>query len=213
MNRRLSRESWIEAALAAIADGGVAAVAVEPLAAALKTTKGSFYHHFADRKALVAAALEAWESRDTLGVFAVMDDLPDAETKLTGILAAGLKGRLGGAVDAVLAGSADPDPQVRRVVARVTRRRLDYTARLFEELGLEAAEARRRAVLAYTAYLGQHQLRRAAPRVELDDAYVAHVIATLLSRRSSRPEPPAPSPPASRPPRRGRGQSASRASR
>jgi hypothetical protein len=39
---RLSRERWIEAALDALADGGVAAVAVEPLAARLGVTKGSF---------------------------------------------------------------------------------------------------------------------------------------------------------------------------
>ena len=37
---RLSRDRWIEAALDALADGGLAAVAVEPLAARLGVTEG-----------------------------------------------------------------------------------------------------------------------------------------------------------------------------
>ena len=62
------REDWAAAALAAIADGGLAAVAVEPLAARLGTTKGSFYWHFANRDALLAAALALWEETTTTDV-------------------------------------------------------------------------------------------------------------------------------------------------
>ncbi|MFC7482437.1 TetR/AcrR family transcriptional regulator [Luedemannella flava] len=66
--RRLTTEDWIDAALAAIAEGGVPAVAVEPLAARLGATKGSFYWHFANRDALLDAALARWEARTTTEV-------------------------------------------------------------------------------------------------------------------------------------------------
>src|SRR5215469_10859491 len=68
--RRLTRDDWITAALAAIADGGLAAVAVEPLAARLGTTKGSFYWHFENRDALLQAALLQWEKETTTDVVA-----------------------------------------------------------------------------------------------------------------------------------------------
>ena len=55
---RLSREDWELAALDAIADGGIGAVAIEPLAAALGVTEGSFYAHFPSRDALIDAYLE-----------------------------------------------------------------------------------------------------------------------------------------------------------
>src|SRR5260370_1248821 len=55
--RRLTRDDWITAALRAIADGGLAAVGVEPLAARLGATKGSFYWHFENRDALLEAAI------------------------------------------------------------------------------------------------------------------------------------------------------------
>ncbi|MCZ7642308.1 MAG: TetR/AcrR family transcriptional regulator [Pseudorhodoplanes sp.] len=58
--QRLEAADWIEAAQDALATGGVEAVRVEPLAKALAVTKGSFYWHFADRRALLDAVLDTW---------------------------------------------------------------------------------------------------------------------------------------------------------
>src|SRR6478736_3613337 len=57
---RLDAEAWIAAAFDALAAGGIDAVRVEPLAKVLDITKGSFYWHFADRRALLDAMLAAW---------------------------------------------------------------------------------------------------------------------------------------------------------
>ncbi|WP_279580777.1 TetR/AcrR family transcriptional regulator [Fodinicola feengrottensis] len=57
---RLSAQDWARAALKAMADGGLAAVAVEPLARTLGVTKGSFYAHYRSRDELIAAALAEW---------------------------------------------------------------------------------------------------------------------------------------------------------
>ena len=54
---RLSADDWALAALDVIAEQGLAAVAVEPLARRLGVTKGSFYWHFPSREALLVAAL------------------------------------------------------------------------------------------------------------------------------------------------------------
>jgi len=61
-----------------------------------------------------------------------------------------------------LIASAD-DPHVGPVLRRVTARRMAYLTDQFGALGFPADEARRRAVLAYTAYLGHAQLAHAAP--------------------------------------------------
>src|SRR5258706_9400520 len=65
---RLSRDDWASAALDALSAGGLAAVAVEPLAVRLGTTKGSFYWHFANRDELIAAALRLWRQASTTAV-------------------------------------------------------------------------------------------------------------------------------------------------
>ena len=54
------RAKWIEAGIAALARGGIEEVRVEVLAKDLGVTKGGFYRRFADRRALLAAMLEAW---------------------------------------------------------------------------------------------------------------------------------------------------------
>ena len=186
---RLSASDWTAAALQALAEGGLAAVAVEPLATRLGATKGSFYWHFTGRDELIESALAEWERRGTDDVIAASDARPDVVTRLRELLRLVL-----GAVE------RDPSvgvelalqatarhPLVAPVLARVTERRLAYLTRLFTELGFAPAEASRRGLLAYTAYLGHAQLAHATaelvPAGEALSAYVEDVVQTLLADR------------------------------
>jgi AcrR family transcriptional regulator len=64
---RLTRDGWMQAARLALLESGPDAVRVEPLAATLGVTKGSFYWHFTDRQALLDALVSEWEAeRDLL---------------------------------------------------------------------------------------------------------------------------------------------------
>ena len=185
--KRLTAADWTAAALAALAAGGVSAVAVEPLAARLGATKGSFYWHFGGRDALLEAALVRWERTDTEDVITAVRAEPDAGGQLRTLLALAIGGggQRSGAVELALQPHAE-HPLVAPVLARVTRRRLDYLGVLFAELGFDAESAARRALLAYTAYLGHAQLAHATPELAPGGAeragYVDAVIATLTSR-------------------------------
>src|ERR1043165_7845340 len=77
---RLDADAWVAAAFDALAQGGVDAVRVEPLAKALGITKGSFYWHFTDRRALLDAMLGSWaEGRiAAIGEQATARGAPDA---------------------------------------------------------------------------------------------------------------------------------------
>ncbi len=167
----LTAGDWTEAALAALARGGVAAVAVEPIAKSLGATKGSFYWHFADRNALLQSALDLWERRDTDRVIAAVDQTQDAATRLRALLRLAFTSAVedvarapedGGGVELALQASAS-HPLVAPALARVTTRRLEFLTALFTELGLPSSRARGRALLAYTAFLGHEQLAHATP--------------------------------------------------
>src|SRR5690349_9457645 len=84
--QRLTAQDWADAALTAIGEGGLAAVAVEPLAARLGATKGSFYWHFANRDALIEAALERWEEVGTEAVITEAEAEPDPTGRLRRLL-------------------------------------------------------------------------------------------------------------------------------
>jgi AcrR family transcriptional regulator len=162
----LSANDWTAAALDALARGGLGAIAVEPLAKALGATKGSFYWHFADRNALIAAALERWEQRDTERVIATTDQAPEVAVRLRNLLRLVFTAVLGdagaGSVELALQATAT-HPLVAPTLARVTERRLDYLTSLFTELGLSRARARDRGLLAYAAFLGHAQLMHSTP--------------------------------------------------
>ena len=177
----MSADDWTQAALDALARGGLAAVAVEPLAKELGTTKGSFYWHFADRNALIAAALDRWETRDTDLVIAAVERGEDATTRLRDLLRLAFTTAVAGAepgrrsVELALQANAG-HPLVAATLRRVTERRLAYLTTLFTELGLSPARARDRGLLAYSAFLGHAQLAHATPELlPQGRAFATHV--------------------------------------
>lgn len=160
--QRLAKDDWATAALEALAEGGLAAVAIEPLAAKLGATKGSAYWHFANREALVQAALDRWEAEQTDAVIARVEVAGDPREQLRLLFAAAFADPESSRVQLALHAAAT-DPVVAPVLARVTQRRIDYLAVLYAKVGFPAEDARRRATLAYTTYLGTIQLRRSVP--------------------------------------------------
>jgi len=161
------RSQWLSAGLDALRKGGVGAVRVERLAAGVGVTKGSFYHHFRDRGALLDALLEFWSR-----------EMTDAEFERLQGMRGGLAARLLALAEDVLEkgmGRYDPsirawarhDRKVAAAVAQVDRRRVKALAGFFEEGGFGAAEARTRARTFYTFLLGEPQVR--APAREADE--------------------------------------------
>lgn len=183
--RRLSRQDWAAAALQAIGEGGLAAVAVEPLATRLAATKGSFYWHFPNRDALVTAALEQWEARRTEAVIADLDGEPDPLRRIRHLFAEAIDMATRDRVEVALLAAAD-DPRVAPVLKRVTQRRIGYVVRGFQELGLSPDEARDRALIAFTTYLGHTELAHVAPDslpqgYDRQRAYLDRAIALLTA--------------------------------
>ena len=182
--RRLSREDWTAAALNALEQGGLAAVAIEPLATRLGATKGSGYWHFANRADLVTATLNRWEQDHTAAVVAQVERGGTPTERLRELLYL-VMGHAGpNTVELALLASTE-NPQIAAALQRVTDRRLSYLAALFAEMGFDADESRRRALLAYTTYLGHAQLARTAPAAVPTgphrEAYLESVLAALTT--------------------------------
>lgn len=180
---RLSAHDWAQGALDMLAELGVAGVAVEPLARRLGVTKGSFYWHFPSRDALLAAALERWEQTELEEVFARLEGIDDPRDRMRELfhrVAVEAKGHI---IYSELLKALD-HPVVQPVMERVSKRRLDYLALSFRQIGMPRAESQQRARLTYAAYVGflQLSLQLKQPRLSHDDfdAYVDHVVSTLI---------------------------------
>ena len=173
----MDRERWEAAALDAFERGGLSAVAVEPLARRLGVTKGSFYWHFKDRRALLAATVARWERLHVDAPLEGLAAVADPRERLVGLLAAA-SGKPPSIFIRML--DAVDDPVVSAAVARAAELRVAFAAQAFRELGLTPARARRQALFAYSAYIGRAHLGRDAPDVLGDPKALARHIAEQL---------------------------------
>ena len=175
----LTREDWARAALGAIGEGGVKAVAVERLAKTLGASRGSFYWHFRDRADLIDAALELWARENTAELVPELDAIADPVKRLRTLLRSVYEQPVD-AVELTLSAAGD-DPAVAPVFARVTRQRIDFLHRIFTDLGLPPSQAAARAWLAYAFYIGHHQLGKNPEASELRPDRLDRVV-ELLTR-------------------------------
>jgi AcrR family transcriptional regulator len=192
--QRLSRTDWAVAALAAIGERGIAGVAVEPLATRLGATKGSFYWHFKNREELVEVALSVWERQHTTDVLsAVARSSDDPATQLRSLVTNVIETAERDPIGLALLANAR-HPAVAPVLARVTETRIAAIERLFAAMGLPEPEARRRTLLAYSAYLGHAELAHSTPHVLPTDpaerrAYLDHAMGVLTTFDVRKDEP------------------------
>lgn len=178
---RLSVEDWTEAALGALRESGLDAVAVEPLARSLGVTKGSFYAHFPNRDGLVRAALARWEAEDDRRVEQVLGSGTEPRAALRGLIGEMFGNYEAGKLYAsICAGGADP--LVAPHALAHYRRKVDLFTDLYRKAGLTATEAQHRAELTYTAFIGYWRIRSMLP----PDApgplrrYITHLARTLV---------------------------------
>ncbi len=182
---RFGADDWAKAALDAIAAAGVEHVTVEGLGRRLGVTKGSFYWHFANRQALITSALDLWERRATVDVIEQLRGIVDPVVRLRALLTTSLGDVVHGPLDAALLVAVN-DRVVGSVVRRVTRRRVEFLERLFVDMGFSPAEARTRARIAYSTYVGHFHVSRALDDGNLDgslDAYIDQLVASLAADR------------------------------
>jgi len=157
---RLDAGAWIAAAFDALAAGGIDAVRVEPLAKALDITKGSFYWHFVDRRALLDAMLAAW----TEGRIAAIREqsaargAPDTVLRSLADLYTRHANVRGLSIELAIRALARSDEDAAKAVRAVDRERLRHVGDLFAALGWPRNDAQARAILFYSYLFGQSLL-------------------------------------------------------
>ena len=137
----------MEAALELLHSDGISAVTVDALASRLSITRGSFYHHFKDKKDLSNEMLEYWKQKWTVELRSVVTAIGLDGLQSLNALGNLIKHRKAAGYDVAVRAWAVHDDHAKVVVHEADKIRLDFIRSLFEKIGFEGLDLENRSRL------------------------------------------------------------------
>ncbi len=166
---KLAPTDWLRAAFQNLSLEGATAIKAEVLAKNLNTTKGSFYWHFKDVPAFKTEMLKLWEAEATRGIMvAVTSATPKGPARLA-VLASivsrmNAENEYGGLrAEPAIREWARIDKQAATAMQRVDAARVAFVKKLFVESGFHVKDAKLRAELFYSGFLGLQAMAAIKP--------------------------------------------------
>jgi AcrR family transcriptional regulator len=164
----LTPTDWLFAAFQRLSLDGVSALKAEVLAKQLNTTKGSFYWHFKDVPTFKSEMLNLWEKEATKAIMStVISSAPKGAARLVKlseiVWQMNAQNSYGGVqAEPAIREWARVDPQAATAMIRVDGARVAFVKKLFVECGFASADAKLRAELFYSGFLGLQALAAVA---------------------------------------------------
>ena len=187
---RLTRDDWLDAAFAAVVDGGFDQVRVLVIADALGVTRGSFYWHFADHAELIDSLLARWREREmavnaSLEADVTADPRADLERLLEAALAHAGTDLENIRFELALRGLGRRDPAVARMLVELDQMRMRLFETKFQRLTGNARTAAELAALFYLAIVGSHQALSRPSSSDRVKNYLKGIISDYLIQRQA----------------------------
>lgn len=178
---RLSRDDYFDAAMAILAEEGVAGLTTTRLCERLDVTRGSLYHHFESGPAFHGALIEHWEHELVPGLLAAIDAVePQARIDLLQHVALHADHDAEKAIRAW----AHTNPAVAAALARVDAAREATLAKAFVDVGIEPEVAATLSRIGFSLLVGAQQLDAPIDRDRLQ-AVLAEYRTWIDHRRTS----------------------------
>ena len=150
-SKRLSRQDWLNAAIQELEEHGFDGIKVVVLAKKIGSTSGSFYWHFKDQPALLAAVLEFWEETLTNEIIVRSRRFGGSpEERILELMTNVIEHDAAG-LDHAISVWARRDKKVKEIYERTIERRFDHAAWMFRQVGFSRRQAaiRGRLMVAY----------------------------------------------------------------
>jgi len=149
----MTAEDWLDAALQVVAEGGLKALAIEPLAKRMGISKGSFYWHFKNRRALLLELLRFWDSIEIDFQERLLAESNDPETLLISTFTLLVEDDTNKCIFLALS-SELKDAEVRAVYEKAVDRRIKLFHDAYVALGMDKKQSAQKAIITFNLYLG-----------------------------------------------------------
>lgn len=174
---RLTRDDWLAAARKVLVTSSIDDVKIDRLARRMKVTRGSFYWHFDDRKALLDALLADWEANNRREIGLLATRLADAQPDLSELFRIWLSEDPSfPAFDMAIRFWARKTAKVADVVRQIDEAWIGLLQRIFAANGVGEPESLVRARVIYFHQIGYYALaikETVEARVDLAPTYYA----------------------------------------
>lgn len=163
----LEAKDWLDAGLELLRVRGIGGLQVGPLCRRVGVTKGSFYHHFANRDDFLQQLLDHWRDSTTPSPAQVAEfaSLRGLESRVRAVLDFIRENDLG-RYDLAIRTWAKEDANARQAVELIDRVRVMATASLFEADGWAREAALQRARTLYYLIAGRYEIEGNPPTPE-----------------------------------------------
>lgn len=166
--RKIRKEDWLTAGLALLEEGGAARLTIDALAARLKLTKGSFYHHFGNFDGYTAALMQYWLEESSLKFIRLAERKKNIGRPA---FLASLAKEAGQAAERAVRGWAAGNPVVKLYLQQLDGIRLKYLEKMLLDQGMDDGAALKVARLEYAQMIGLVQLYPELSSEELRGIY------------------------------------------
>lgn len=157
--KSLSREDWLAAGFRYLAKTGPTSVQINPIAAELGATKGSFYWHFKDITEYKSALLITWKEKAATEIITTVSKESDPEARLDALIEAATASApdlFGGrSIEPAMRAWALSDSDAKTTLRDIDAARLSFLSHILSEAGYTDPEL---PALCYSAYIGQDDL-------------------------------------------------------
>lgn len=143
------KSDWVKLGFKLFAEKGEAGIIVDKMADKLKCNRSSFYWHFSKKEAFIDQIVAYWVEIDTNQIIKITNKEGTVREKLYKLLEVTFK--KDPYIDFVfyLKRYAKKTKHIQTIIDDIDKQRIDYTAELFRELGLEKDEAEIKANITY----------------------------------------------------------------
>lgn len=166
--RKIRKEDWFAAGLDLLSAGDSAKVTIEALAACLKVTKGSFYHHFGNLGGYTVALMQYWLEERSLAFIRRSEQCKNSGRNA---LLAGLAAEAGNSAELAVRAWGASSPLVKLYLRQLDSIRLKYLENMVLGEGRAAEAAANAARLEYALMVGLAQLYPGTTPEELRQIY------------------------------------------
>lgn len=155
-----TKHQWIKLGYELFSNSGIRGINVDTMSKALKCNRSSFYWHFQSKEDFLNELIEHWKKTETELIISTVEKSQSPKEKLEAFFKIAFKDDPYLEFIFFLKRYAKRKKDIQVVIDEIDDRRLEYSTKLFHDIGYTKKEAAIKASIFYKYLIGHHEMIR-----------------------------------------------------